>query len=516
VIDEQEESRRFAALNARLQTIWSNLQTDAEYEHTSLIVPSLSVNQEELAKVLGAAHYEERLLFALIRLRNPNARVIYVTSQPVHPDIVDYYLQLLDGVPLSHARQRLKMLSVYDASVRPLSEKILERPRLMKRLRQLLGDADRAYLTCYNSTVLEKRLAVELGIPLNGVDPELLYYGTKSGSRTVFAETGVAAPLGNGDLHTEAEIVEALLRLAKERPGLRRAVVKLNEGFAGEGNGMFTFPQGELDAATIGAALRKLRWSSKTETYRAFLRKFAEMGGIVEEMIEADEVRSPSVQMRISPDGQSALVSSHEQILGGSTGHAYVGCRFPANDDYRLQLHTEAEKIGRYLSSKGVIGRFAIDFLAARRSGDQWSIYAIEINLRMSGTTPPFHALEFLTGGSLDVSSGRFRAPNGQEKFYRATDNLKSPAYRGLLPEDLFQIMNRTGLSFRHSTDTGTLFYMIGALSQFGKLGMTCIGNTPEEAQDIFKRTVAALDGEGASDLHGEDAPIFDRYLAME
>ena len=94
-----------------------------------MIVPSLSVNQEELAKVTGAAFYEERLMFALIRLRNPNARLIYVTSQPVHPDIVDYYLQLLDGVSASHARRRLHMLSVFDSSARPLSEKMLERPQ---------------------------------------------------------------------------------------------------------------------------------------------------------------------------------------------------------------------------------------------------------------------------------------------------------------------------------------------------------------------------------------------------
>ncbi|MDH3439958.1 MAG: peptide ligase PGM1-related protein, partial [Gammaproteobacteria bacterium] len=65
-------------------------------------------------------------------------------------------------------------------------------------------------------------------------------------------------------------------------------------------------------------------------------------------------------------------------------------------------------------------------------------------------------------------------------------------------------------------TGTGALFYMIGALSQYGKLGMTCIGNSPGEAQDIFRRTVAALDNEAEGDSHGELAPIFDRYLAME
>ena len=93
------DSERFAALKERLPEIWSALESDSDYEHTSVIVPSLSVNQEELSKVTGAAYYEERLLFALIRLRNPNARVIYVTSQPVHPDIIDYYLGLLEGVP---------------------------------------------------------------------------------------------------------------------------------------------------------------------------------------------------------------------------------------------------------------------------------------------------------------------------------------------------------------------------------------------------------------------------------
>lgn len=510
------EADRFAELHARLIPIWDNLQTDADYEHTSLIVPSLSVNQEELAKVIGSPCYEERLLFALIRLRNPNARLIYVTSQPVHPDIVDYYLNLLDGVSFSHARQRLQMVSVYDSSARPLSEKMLERPRLLERLRKQIGDPERAYLTCYNSTVLERRLAVELGIPLNGVNPDLLYYGTKSGSREIFSETGVSQPAGIENLQSEDDVVAALVKLAAQRPDMRRAVVKLNEGFAGEGNGIFTYPHKRSDTESVRASLHNLKWSSGSETITTFMRKFVAMGGIVEEMIEADDVRSPSVQMRIFPDGTSALVSSHEQVLGGSTGQAYLGCRFPASNDYRQILQREADEIGKALSSKGVIGRFGIDFLVGRRKGGDWSAFAIEINLRMCGTTPPFHALEFLTGGHLDSDSGLFLAPDGTEKFYNATDNLKSADYRGLLPEDLFRIMTSSGLGYRHSTGTGVLFYMIGALSQYGKLGMTCIGNSAEEAQGLFERTVALLDRESKGIGHGEAAPIFDRYLTME
>ncbi len=219
--------------------------------------------------------------------------------------------------------------------------------------------------------------------------------------------------------------------------------------------------------------------------------------------------------MRILPDGSTHLVSSHEQVLGGSTGQSYLGCRFPADDDYRTTLLAEAAKVGKVLSQHGVIGRFAIDFLAAR---DQhgWDVHAIEINLRMGGTTPPFHALEFLTEGQLDTASGLFLAPDGQAKFYKATDNFKSPAYRGLLPEDLFEIIWNRGIGFKHSTGTGVLFYMIGALSQYGKLGMTCIGNSPHEAQRLFDETAKIMDESTTGDHHGEAAPMNDRYMGME
>ena len=68
------------------------------------------------------------MLYLLIRLRNPRAHVVYVTSQPLHPTIVDYLLQLLPGVPASYARSRLTMLSAYDGSPRPLTQKASSSP----------------------------------------------------------------------------------------------------------------------------------------------------------------------------------------------------------------------------------------------------------------------------------------------------------------------------------------------------------------------------------------------------
>jgi hypothetical protein len=220
------------------------------------------------------------------------------------------------------------------------------------------------------------------------------------------------------------------------------------------------------------------------------------MGGVVEERIEGIDVRSPSVQLRINPRGQVFVSSTHEQVLGGPTGQTYLGCRFPAQEYYRSDLETNAQRIAQVLAEKGVVSRFSVDFIAFRRvMGGPWTTRALEINLRMGGTTHPMFALRFLTGGRVDDKSG-FHSETGVPKYYRATDDLYSEAYRGLVPDDLLEIFTLNRLAYDPVSETGILYHMIGAVSQYGKLGLVAIGNTPEQADALFERTVAVLDRE--------------------
>ena len=53
-----------------------------EEPHTSVVVPSLTLDQAELRKMPGASFYEERLLFLLIRLRNPRAHGVRDARSP--------------------------------------------------------------------------------------------------------------------------------------------------------------------------------------------------------------------------------------------------------------------------------------------------------------------------------------------------------------------------------------------------------------------------------------------------
>ncbi len=503
----ERELSEFEKLKPRLREVWNAISLRDEEPHTSVVVPSLTLDQSELRKLEGSSFYEERLLFLLIRLRNPRARVVFVTSQPVHPLILEYYFQFLVGIPASHARSRLTLLCAYDASPRSLTEKILERPRLIERIREGIPDPSRAYLTVFNSTPLERRLAVLLGIPLNGVDPALSSLGTKSGSRKVFREAGVACPDGFEDLSGEGDVAEALVELKRKKPALRRAVVKLNDSFSGEGNALFRYPAAGGDSLpAVREALASLEFSVDWETVDDYMEKLGRMGGIVEEWLEGAEKRSPSVQLRIDPEGAIVPVSTHDQLLGGPSGQVYLGCLFPADDAYRSRIHGAALKIGEVLASKGVVSRLAIDFVVARDGPDaSWHEFAIEINLRMGGTTHPYLALQFLTGGQLDPESGLFLSPRGRPKYYHATDNLRSESYRGLLPEDLMDILTINGLHYTHNSESGVLFHLIGALSQYGKLGMTAIGNSREEVEALYRRTLDILARETGGSGEGRE-----------
>jgi hypothetical protein len=492
----EQEIAEFERLKPRLAEVWDALTMREEEPHTAVVVPSLTLDQSELRKIAGASFYEERLLFLLIRLRNPRARMVYVTSQPIHPIILEYYLQFLAGIPASHARSRLTLLCADDASPRSLAEKILERPRLIERIRAGIVDPSKAYLTVFNATPHERKLAVLLGIPMNGCDPRLARLGTKSGSRKVFREAGVPLPEGFEDLHTPREVESALEELRARRPGIRRAVVKLDESFSGEGNALFRYPESGAREA-LRESLRQVEFSVPTETPEAYFDKFAKMGGIVEEFVDAEEKHSPSAQLRIGPRGDVVAISTHDQILGGPSGQVFLGCRFPARDDYRMRIQEAGQQVGQALAAHGVVSRFGVDFLVHRDDpAAEWTVCALEINLRMGGTTHPYLALQFLTGGSLDPQTGLFLSPSGHAKYYKATDNLYSDQYRGLLPEDLVDILTVNKLHYSHGTESGVLFHLIGALSEFGKLGLTAIANSPAQVDDLYAHTLEVLDRE--------------------
>ena len=51
-------------------------------------------------------------------------------------------------------------------------------------------------------------------------------------------------------------------------------------------------------------------------------------------------------------------------LFRSPSGQAYLGCKFPAVPEYGPAIMREALKVGHRLKQEGVLGRFALDFVA--------------------------------------------------------------------------------------------------------------------------------------------------------
>ena len=496
---DNTDVRDFKELQKKFLAQYESCFSDRFAKKVIVVVPSLSLDQDILSKIDGVNFYEERMLCMLMLLRMPNTHVVYVTSMPVHNIIMDYYLHLLPGITNYHARQRLKTLACFDFSSKSLTQKILDRPRLIERIRNSIPPGYTAHMMCFNVTVAERSLALQLNIPIYGCDPDLLFMGTKSFSRKLFKECNINTPPGFEDVQTENEVIQSLYTLKTSFPDLKKAVVKLNDGFSGDGNAVFSFndspDNNELENWIRQNLPSRLKMIANNLSYENFISKLNSMHGIVECFVEGEEVKFPSVQCRITPTGKIDIISTHDQVIGGSMGHVFIGAHFPANSNYAATIAAYGKVISEKLKENGVLGRFAVDFISVKQS-NEWYHYAIEINLRKGGTTHPFLMLQFLTEGNYDEEKGIFLTPTGQQRFYFFSDNLQSEKYKGFTPHDLIEISTANDLFYNSSTQQGIMFHMIDALSQFGKLGVLCIGDSPERAMEYYYRIVYVLDNE--------------------
>jgi hypothetical protein len=498
-LSEEQANAEFDRLQAKLTPLWNSMRTMTQDEQTIVVIPSINTD----ARVSGVRQQalEERFLFLLLLLRQPRARLIYVTSLEIHQEVVDYYLDLLPGVFSGHAKKRLFLVSPLDGTQGPLSRKLLERPRLIDHIKSLIPDPGRAHMVPYNTTEMERDLAIRLGIPMYGADPRTFYLGTKSGCRKIFGEEGVSYPLGIEDLHSPDELVQAIMVMRRKKPSIRKVVAKLNEGVSGLGNANIDLSavppiDDARERTAILEAVEAMAFESPKMTWTRYAEQLTGSGGIVEELISGREFRSPSAQLRVTPLGEVEALSTHDQMLGGPSGQAYLGCKFPATVEYGPQIMAEAMKVGRRLKKEGVIGRFALDFVTVLNDKDEWEVYAIEINLRKGGTTHPFLTLQFLTDGTYDADAGVFRTPRGETKAFVASDHVHSPEYRAFTHSDLFDIVARHGLHFDHTRQKGVVFHMVNGVAEQGALGLTAVGNDRDEAQALYDKTVTVLDEE--------------------
>ena len=459
-------------------------------DHVVVALPSFSVS-ERLMRLYASrlAAIEHRFLMGALQVgRIPGAHVVLVTCAEPTEVVLDYYARLARPDCPEAARRQLSCVVVPDPGPRSVAAKLLERPDLMADLRRWIGGRP-AFVEAWNVTAEEVAVAVALGVPINGAHPALRELGFKSSGRRLFRSAGVPLPPGVEDVHDRTEVAAAVATLRTSRPALDRVVVKVDDCVSGEGNWVVA----TRDEAGRPLPLARLRSDALAGSPPWFATELAS-GGVVEEMVLGRRVSSPSALADIRPDGEIRVLATHEQVLGGDNGQEFTGSSFPASPEYGADLAHHVDAVARLLASAGAVGRVAVDFVAVQ-GDDGCSLHALEINLRKGGTTYPLAALRHLVPGAYDAAAARWVASSdGGPRCYRSSDAVVSPRWTGMTPAVAIEAVATAGLAFRHAHGTGVVLHMMAALGFDGRIGVTAIGRTPEEAEDLFTAVPQALD----------------------
>jgi hypothetical protein len=451
--------------------------------HTIVVLPSYSVSPSLLARYgprIPALEHRQLLTMLTLPLV-PESEIVFVTSASPTDRVLEYYLSFVPANRRDDTRARIRIVEVPDPSPRSISSKLLDRPDLMAGIRAMTRGR-LAYIEPWNVTRLEMDVAHRLDLPLNGTPPALWPLGFKSSGRRLMRNAGVPLPLGREDVRCVADVLAAAEAIRRQRPDADGVVIKLDNSGTGEGNRVIRFASAPT-AALLLAAVESLEPS-----YLADLAA----GGVVEELVTGHPLASPSVQVDIAPDRHVEVISTHEQLLGGPSGHEYLGCQFPANPAYGVELTAYGESVGKLLAQLGAVGRFCVDFIAAPSSSG-WQVDGLEINLRKSGTSHPFSLLNSLVPGRYDAATGTWSAADGSERCYRSTDSLGDPAWRGRSADDVIDAVRSAGLEFDDRSGTGAVLHSFVGLDIDGRIGLTTIGRTAGEAERLHQATVAAI-----------------------
>ena len=475
--------------------------------HARVYIQSRECSPGVLERLSGSVYFPERRMGATIvsSVCRDGVSLLYVAAPEIvdAQEQVDYYLGLIPAGPGAREasrRNRVQLLSLGDTSARWLSTKVLDTDRqesaqARKRIRDFVHRERQAgadvRMSYYEPSENLERFAAELGIAGDQVGARFIELGTKASSRRIFADVGIRMPAGTREYRTPRELAGGVADLVRQ--GHYRQVLKLSstEYGGGFGNALLDLSglrlrdlaDGELTETVLGLMPLRTVMADAKISWPEFSGWIGRSGVLAEELIEGDEVRSPSYQGFIDADGRVTTVSTHEQVLG-DLGQIFTGCAFPASAEYRHSVISYGIAAGRRLAELGVRGGdFGVDFIAARH-GERWDLFGCELNLR---TTATKHGFAMTTGllGVLPDESGRLFA-GGSERVYQSSDAIADPRYLGLRPRDLIAAVSGSPLGFDPGRKTGIVLHMMSAVVEHGKFGAVAIGTDSEHAAALI------------------------------
>lgn len=305
----------------------------------------------------------------------------------------------------------------------------------------------------------------------------------KSQSRQSFRDSGVRHPRGTYEpLFSLEDLARQIYYLLMEID-FPKIVLKLDESAGGYGNKVMTFKDFDKSMNEDDAYnLIMSRFDDVEKFPPPFIERIEEENGgaIIEEFIVGEDFTSPASVYMITGEDKFSIGYTYDQLLGGVDNQDFKGSLGPISllEEESNNIVMMSEKIALHLSRQGVRGNVGTDFVIITNEYGERVAYAIENNVRNTGTSYPYNALKMLVGEKVLKT-----------KFMKAFDDVKIPlidlkAYREKVQELFYKYLRTHALSFDKPTARGCLIHH--DTFSIGKIGMVCVADSLQEAQQMF------------------------------
>lgn len=438
------------------------------------------------------------------------ARIIYQTTARINKDYRKYlyYLSHRDELQdmsedeitrrvaqFEESAIRISFLSfkdrdkLDDAPVRYLYKdsnayRRIKVPKILNRLHRSKFESTTVvgFTAHFSGPHLEEH-ARSFGLPYLVNPSSQAYRIKKSQSRQSFRDSGVRHPRGTYDpAFSKEDLARDIYNLLMEID-FPKIVLKLDESAGGYGNKVMKFEEfnkamNEQDAY----ALIMARLNDIEKFPPPFIERIEEDNGgaIVEEFIVGEDFSSPASVYMITGLHQVSVRYTYDQLLGGVDNQDFKGSLgpIPLLMDPSSNIVLMSEKIGNLLSEQGVRGNVGTDFVIITNARGERLSYAIENNVRNTGTSYPYNALKMLVGEAALKT-----------KFMKAFDDVKIPlitkkAFREKIQELFYRHLRTHPLSFDKKTVRGCLVHHDTV--SIGKIGVVCLADSLDEAREMF------------------------------
>ncbi|XP_075994685.1 IQ motif-containing protein H isoform X1 [Genypterus blacodes] len=440
--------RQLENYHSRAQHLAANWKRIQSSKRTIIHIPSLGYSLSQRLSLRNFDFMQNIQINRLCDIRDVNVEVIYVSSQHLREDILDYYSSLLQlhGDAPAHSRRFVivtpEAVDHFPNHNMCLSTLLKYSPRTLKRIRDLI-QGKQAYIVGGLANVDDLAVADELGVPVLGPEPAVAQlYSTKSGGRRIFTGAEVDVPPGRGDIYTLNQLHEALAELMTQSVDVQRWLFKMDSEHGGGGTAFCDVCHLSCHSWALQECRRhgpktwntswvqqpvRLRYldeipewltqyaqPAKTSCYpnwACFLKTFLRQGGVVEAYPPSDSVTCLTVDLLLEPGGEVTMLSCGDQ-LHGSCQLESIGSSVPQTSVRSDTLATICTRVGQACLQHSIVGYVSVDlatFLDHRTT--EQKVWAVDLDLTYSDQLAMTQMVLIMTGGTLNCHTGHLEVP---------------------------------------------------------------------------------------------------------